>query len=503
MIARTFFAPLMIAVSAFAEGCLLESANAQASAAEEFDGAPNNGAPNIILIYADDLGWKDISANGAKYYSTPNIDHLVNQGAWFTQAYANAPNCAPSRASLMTGGYTPRHGIFTVDSAARGESKHRSVVPPDNLTQLDPDSFTLADGLKQAGYTTGIIGKWHLGLVSPKEYGFDVSIAAKEYGTPPSYFAPYRSGSEELEDIEVLEDIAADAVEGEYLTDRLAREAVEFVVKNKERPFFLFLSHYAVHVPHQAKADIEAKYRSDPLANQAFNPTYAAMIEILDQAVGSVLDSLEEHALTENTLVIFSSDNGPFGPTSEAKPLRGSKGMLYEGGIRVPMIWYWPGKIPGGISIDTPVIGTDLFPTLLAFAHGDVSDYGFVDGVNLYPLLISGETLADRFLYWHFPAYLERYEGDSSVVSPWRTGPVSAVRFGVWKLVDFLGSETVELYDLSKDIGETTDVSRQYPEIAVFLLEELERWRSDVKAPMPEGPNPEFDREALAGFTPD
>ena len=440
--------------------------------------------PNIILIYIDDLGWRDLGVSGNQYVETPNIDALASEGLLFTDAYANAPNCAPSRASLISGQYTPRHGIYTVGSAARGRSRFRKLVPVRNKTALDLSVVTIAEALAPAGYTSGHVGKWHLGGEGnlPTDQGFDWSVAGNELGRPPSYFYPYGDSTRSVPGLR------GSGREGEYLTDRLTDEAIRFIQEHRDRPFFLYLSHYAVHTPLQAKPELIEHYRAKP-GDDRMDPIYAAMVHSTDEGVGRVLDALDMLELSENTVVIFHSDNGGFGPATSMEPLRGSKGMLYEGGIREPLIIRWRGGIAPGVS-HKPVIGSDLYPTILALAGAAPPGGHTLDGVSLLPLLIQeGEFPARRPLFWHFPAYLE---ADRSVPGPWRTTPAGAIRLGDYKLIEFFEDGRQELYNLREDIGEQHDLASRQPEKTRELLATLRAWRDAVNAPVPTEPNPEY-----------
>ncbi len=439
--------------------------------------------PNIVIIYADDLGWRDLGIMGSGYYQTPHIDALARSGIRFTNAYANAPNCAPSRASLLSGQYTPRHGIYTVASAARGDTRRRRLIPVENQTTLDLEIVTIAEALREVGYTTGHVGKWHLGGAGalPEDQGFEVNVGGNEFGSPASHFFPYRSDRRHVPGLEV-------GTEGEYLTDRLTNEAIAFLDANATRPFFLYLSHYAVHTPIEAKDQDIEHFRIPDGVDGHDDPTYAAMIAALDAGVGRILDTLDRLDLSDRTIVIFFSDNGGFGPVTSMAPLRGSKGMLYEGGIRVPMIIRWPGVTAGDGVAEEPVIGTDLFPTLLEMVGAKLPADRPLDGVSLVPLL-RGASLGMRPLFWHFPAYLE---ADRSVPGPWRTTPASAVRLGDYKLLHFFEQDVWELYDLSTDLSERINlIDRDVPR-AAELRRILEDWWEDVDAWMPTEPNPEF-----------
>ena len=428
--------------------------------------------PNIVFIYIDDLGWGDVGFNGSTYYETPNIDQLASQGIIFSHAYANAPNCAPSRASLMIGQYTPRHKIYTVGTSKRGQEDDRRMIPVPNMENLPLHYTTLAEALNDAGYITGHFGKWHLGDTGfhPEDQGFDVNVGGYKSGSPHGgYFPPYHNPK------------LTDGHDGEYLTDRLTNEAVAFIEQNKQEPFFLYLSHYAVHTPIQAHADIKAKYeRKAPDGGQK-NPTYAAMIESVDRSVGSILEQIAALELTDNTLVIFYSDNGGAVQATSNQPLRGYKGMLYEGGIRVPLAVKWPAKITADRLDSTPVSGIDFYPTLLEIA-GAESPAHTVDGTSLVPIFIENGGLAARNIYWHFPAYLEAAKGMSG---PWRTTPAGAIRSGDYKLIEFFENGALELYNLRKDPGESENLAHQLPEKTELLHEKLRDWREKIGADMP------------------
>ena len=444
--------------------------------------------PNIVLIYADDLGWRDLTVQGSSYYETPNIDRLATEGIRFTDAYANAPNCAPSRAALMSGQYAPRTGIYTVASAARGPAEERALLPVENETTLDLDVVTIAEVLSAAGYATGHAGKWHLGGEGflPEDQGFTWSIAGNEAGAPPDYFYPYARGDRRVPGLE-------DGAEGEYLPERLVDESIGFIDRSQDSPFFLYLSHYTVHTPIQAREEITERYRAKAPSNGHENPTYAAMIESLDQGVGRILDALEERGLSDNTVVIFASDNGGFGPVTSMAPLRGSKGMLYEGGIRTPLIMRWPDEIEPGATSATPVIGVDLYPTLAELAGAPLPDTQPLDGVSLLPTLMRSGDVPERDLIWHFPAYLE---ADRSVADTWRTTPASALRRGPYKVIHFFEDDRWEVYDLSSDASETNDLAGARLELTEALRSGLQTWWTDIDAFVPTEPNPLYRGEA-------
>lgn len=444
--------------------------------------------PNILFILVDDWGWTDLSSAGSKYYETPNIDRLRKEGMWFSQAYSVGPNCAPSRASLMTGKYTPRHGIYTVGNADRGNSVDRKLIPIENNTVLNPSFVTVAEELKNAGYSTGLIGKWQLGGkgkgADAHAQGFDHVIGGT--GGTSAYFYPYNKDGK----ASPHEGITS-GEEGEYLTDRLTDEALKFLDGNKQKPFFLYLSYFAVHTPIEAKADIISKYKSKKGDSNHYNPVYAAMIQSADEGIGRVLKQLDVLNLAENTLVVFFSDNGGMGAVTAQHPLPGSKGMLYEGGVRVPLIVKWPGKTKAGSLTDSPVIGVDFYPTLLEVANIQKPLNTDVDGDSFVPLL-SGKPAPQRDIFWHFPAYLEAYKGDKRNKDAFRTRPVSTIRSGDFKLHQFYEDGRVELYNIRADIGETKDLSKYNPVKTKELKDKLEAWKQKTNAPIPTQLNPEY-----------
>ena len=438
-----------------------------------FTGCSQPQPPNIVLIYIDDLGWRDMGFMGSTYYETPHIDGLAASGMTFTDAYANAPNCAPSRAALLSGQYAPRHGVYTVASAERGESRFRKLIPTVNTTSLDTSTVLISEALQQAGYTTAHFGKWHLGNneYAPGNQGFNVADEAS-WRTKRSHFMPDT---------------------GEYMADYLTDRAIDFLGEQGREPFFLYLSHYGVHTPIESKPEKIEKFSQKEGDAHHFDPTYAGMIESIDESVGRVLAALEEEGFAENTVVLFFADNGGYGPITKMHPLRGAKGMLYEGGIREPLVVRWPGKVQAGSSSDTPVIGVDLYPTFLDVAGISSSASYTLDGESLLPILAGEGSLEREAIYWHFPAYLEAYR-DSEV--PWRTTPVAAVRSGDYKLIEFFGEDQLELYNLKEDIGERNNLAEEMPEKVDELYAMMQTWREQVNAPVPTELNPEFDADA-------
>jgi arylsulfatase A-like enzyme len=433
---------------------------------------------NVVFVLADDVGWADLGCYGSTYHKTPNIDRLATEGLRFTNAYAACPVCSPTRASIMTGKYPQRLGI-TDWLPGRPDRPDQKLKRPTLVTDLPASEMTLAVAFKQAGYVTGHIGKWHLGGkdASPDKRGFDVNIAGDHTGTALSYFAPFADKSGRF--MPGLEN----APEGEYLTDRLAAEAEKFIEHNKDKPFFLYLPHYAPHTPMRAKAEKIAKYKPRP-AGQQGNPTYAAMLESLDEAVGRVLKKLDDLKLADHTVVIFTSDNGglatlegmPTAPTCNA-PLREGKGYLYEGGIRVPLIVKWPNETTPGSTKTVPVSSIDYFPTLCD-ACGIKSD-AKVDGISLVPALKGGKIERDS-LYWHYPHYANQ-----------GSKPGGAIRSGNFKLIEFYENDRRELFDVVADVGENKNLAAEKPDVVKQLADKLVAWRKEVGAKLPT-PNPDY-----------
>jgi len=459
-----------------AAGCTLPSTSGQAS----YD----RRRPNIVFIFIDDMGWRDVGFMGSEYYETPNIDRLASQGMVFTNAYSNAPNCAPARACLLSGQYSPRHGVYTVASSSRGKSKLRKLIPIENTTELDSNIVTIAEAIKPAGYVSASIGKWHLGddpEFGPIAQGFDVNVGGYSAGHPQKgYFVPYKNPE------------LPDGPQGEYLTDRLTDEALNFIETNKGQPFFLYLPHYAVHTPLQAKEKLIEKYKKKPGSNGQNNPKYAAMIESTDQGVGRIMNKLDELGLTEDTIIFFFSDNGGVRTITSNEPLRGGKGMLYEGGIREPMAVRWPGVVEPGTTSDTPVIGVDLFPTILEMAGVPIPKDKLLDGVSILPLLRGQGNLQREAIFWHFPAYLQgKAEGARDPY--FRTRPAGAVRAGDFKLIEYFEDGVLELYNLADDISEQNNLADVMPKKAAELHQLMLAWRQEVNAPVPTELNPEYN----------
>lgn len=430
--------------------------------------------PNIVLIMADDLGWKDLHCYGNDQLDTPALDQFAKEGMLFTNAYAAAPVCSPTRAAMMTGqaparlkltNHAPGHRAgFSLEGSTFGEAE--------SVRNLALSYETLAEHLSEAGYRTAHVGKWHLSYVPrgqknptelelrPEHQGFDINIGGCFQGGPPSYFAPYR--------IPAL----PDGEEGEYLPERLADEAINFIKEKREAPFFLHWSPYSVHYPMQAREELIAKYR-ERKGESIPNPVYAAMIEAMDTEIGRFLKALDEAGLREDTLVIFKSDNGGYDGSNH--PLRGVKGMLYEGGIRIPWMARWPNRIQAGSTCETPVISTDCFPTLLEVAGVPLDPDSPMDGESHLPLFAKSADFARKAIYFHYPNYafhkLNRLGG--------------VVREGDFKLIKRYEKGKLELFNLKEDIGEANNLSEKSPELAKRLEKKLDAWLLEVGAAMP------------------
>jgi len=434
--------------------------------------------PNVVLIFADDLGWKDLGCTGSDFYESPNIDRLAQDGVLFTSAYSCAGNCAPSRACLISGQYTPRHGVYAVGSTDRGPRELMRMIPIPNSRELAIENVTIAEAMKAAGYATGMFGKWHLGNTPktlPDAQGFDTTLLP---GT--------RSGPDDPKHIYTI-----------------TRAACEFIEKNKDRPFFAYVAHHAIHTALQARPGTLAKFEAKKPGTQHSYALYAGCTYDLDDGVGLLLNKLDELGLADNTLVLFTSDNGGT-PRSSQEPLRGSKGCYYEGGIRVPMIVRWPGRAQRGMACDTPVSNVDFYPTFLAAAGASPPAGKALDGESVLPLLKGDDRLTRKAIFWHFPGYLNNAvpRGRDPV---FRTRPVSVIRKGDWKLHlyheewvldggrDRLETNrAVELYNLVEDIGERNDLALRRKDKRDELLDDLLAWLKATKARLPSERNPGY-----------
>jgi arylsulfatase A-like enzyme len=442
--------------------------------------------PNIVLVLIDDYGWADTGCYGSTYHRTPNIDALAARGMRFTDAYAAAPVCSPTRAALMTGKHPARLHL-TDWLPGREDKPNQQLARPIIRQQLPLEEITLAEALKQAGYATAHIGKWHLGGAGfePEKQGFDVNVAGDHTGTPLSYFAPFQRDGRLMPKL-------ATAPAGEYLSDRLTAEAERFIEQHKDNPFFLYFPHYAVHIPMRAKADLIAKYRAltKPERGQN-NPVYAAMIESMDDSIGRLARKLEQLGLHDNTVFMFTADNGglsvsegPDTPATDNTPLRAGKGYLYEGGIRVPLIVAWPKQIRARSVNRTPVYSADLFATAVELAG--LKNTTGLDGMSLLPLLTGRGRFKRDTLYWHYPHY-----SNQSINGGHLDQPGAAIRHGDYKLIEFYQDTRVELYDLKTDLGEKNDLARARPQQVESLRKRLAAWRQALGAQMMT-PNPGY-----------
>lgn len=501
--------------------------------------ATEHRKPNIVFVLIDDMGWTDVGVYGSSFYETPNIDRLAADGMRFTDAYATCHVCSPSRASILTGKYPARLGL-TDWLQGRGDRPYQPLKRASNKQALPMEETTIAEALREQGYRTGMFGKWHVGEAEggPLKQGFDVQVPQNWYkGWPKAgYHYPF-----EMDGIE--------GGKGDYLTDNLTDEALRFIEESKDQPFFLYMSYFAVHDPIQGRADLVAKYtekrRSLPQDDKPFvlegnpdaetkftpeqldamiqtpayaayrwlpnrmvkikqrqdNPQFAAQVECVDENIGRLLARLKDLGLDENTIVIFTSDNGGMSAANLSNdsrnidpkqldsayagsvlPLRGAKGWMYEGGIRVPLIVKWPGKVKAGTESAEPVIGTDFYPTILEMVGLPLMPEQHADGVSLAPILGKQKGLGRDAIYWHFPHYSNH--GLQS--------PGAAIRSGQYKLLEYFENGTVQLFDLSEDLGEQNDLSKMRPEIVKHLLEKLQKWRDEVGAKMMP-PNPGYD----------
>ena len=444
----------------------------------------NNKNPNIVLIVADDLGWTDLSFMGSNYYQTPNIDRLAKRGITFYNAYASATNCSPSRASMLSGKYTPEHGIFTVGESERGNKKTRKLIPIENKEEIGKDFFLIPEMLKTLGYTNGHFGKWHLGKEGnyPEQNGFDVNFGGCENGGPGKggYTSPYNNPK------------IKDGPVGEYLTDRIGNEVVNFIDENQSKTFFAYVPFYSVHTPIEPKLEYEKKYRKikgDQYHNRA---DFAGMIQSLDENVGKILDKIQELNLIEKTLIIFTSDNGGIRSISNQFPLRAGKGSYYEGGIKVPLIFSWGKKIAANTKSYERVSNIDFFPTIK-----NIVGYKKrieLEGVDLSPVF-NDMKLPERSLFFHFPIYLEPYDvyKDNGTDPLFRTKPGSVIIKNDWKLHHYFENNSIELYNLIEDVSESKNLSEENKEKTNELYEELNKWRKRNNAPIPYKINPDYD----------
>ncbi len=425
--------------------------------------------PNVILVLMDDMGWRDVGFMGNGFVETPHLDALAKRGVVFTQAYASAPNCAPTRACLMSGQVTPRHGVYTVvdPRQPRGSPWHK-LMAAESKEELATDIVTIPEALKTRGYATGFFGMWNLGRgrqgpVTPGGQGFDTVAFPETIGFGKDAYFDDR---------------------GNYLSDRLTDEVLAFVERNRDKPFFAYLAEHAVHAPLEPKPDLEAKYEKKAAASRdrRDDPAYAATIEAVDANVGRIVAALAKFGLADDTVIVFTSDNG--GTPRYTPPLHGSKGELYEGGIRVPLVVAGPGVVKPGKTCDSPVASVDFYPTFLELSGATAPEGQKLDGTSLAPLL-AGRKAAPRKLFWHFPCYIGH------------AAPSSAIRHGNLKLVEFFGDGgRLELYDLAADPNEEHDLAKQRPTDAAALAKALRDWQRETHAVIPIAANPNYDPKA-------
>jgi arylsulfatase A-like enzyme len=457
------------------------------------DKQPASAKPNFILILVDDLGWADVGCFASTYYETPNIDRLAKEGMKFTNAYAACAVCSPTRAAVMTGRYPARLGVTDwIRSRFQGGAipadrknpteyvggANRRLLCPPNAFWMELDEITIAEALKPAGYTSCHIGKWHLGPDDwyPDKQGFDCNIGGCDYGQPPTYFDPYfRKGQGSIPTLQPRK-------EGEYLTDRESDEAARFITDHADKPFFLYMAHYAVHTPIEAKPDLTQKYQAKPPTQQK-NARYAAMVESVDNAVGRIIETVRRCNIEDNTMIIFTSDNGGLLPITNNFPLRSGKGYPYEGGIREPLIVRWPAVVKPSTQSDAPVTSVDYFPTICAAAGVRLPADRDIDGVSIMPLLTQKGTIRRDAIFWHFP----HYRGKDVT-------PYSIIRQGDWKLIKRYDGKEFELFNLKDDLAETTDLAEEMPEKTKQLDNRLMQWLKLTNAKMPR-PNPDYSKD--------
>ena len=463
------------------------------------------GAPplNFVFILVDDLGQRDLGCYGSTFYETPNLDALAQSGMRFTSAYSACQVCSPTRASIQSGKYPARlHTTDYFGGPTRDEAlvmprfKHRRLLPPNYSEQLPLEEVTIAEALQEVGYATFFTGKWHLGPQGywPEDQGYEINIGGNRAGHSKTYFSPYNNPK------------LTDGPAGEQLDERLAHETVKFVNDHRDKPFLAFFSQFDVHLPLQTKPELKAKYaakakrwegeaptepefakeRASNVRQIQKHPVYAGMVETMDAAVGIVLRGLEEAGVADRTVVIFTSDNGGLStaegaPTSNL-PFRGGKGWAYEGGLRVPLIIRWPGVTKPGSQCEDYIISTDYYPTMLDMAALPPRPEQHVDGKSFAPLLRDeAADFARGPIYWHYPHY-----GNQGGV------PARAIRDGQWKLIEFMEDDTLELYNLSDDLGEHRNLVATEPERVERMKNMLHDWCDSVGAQMPT-PNPNHE----------
>jgi arylsulfatase A-like enzyme len=480
------FTALLIALSLF---CVLADRTEVVAAEKE--------RMNVLFILADDLGWRDLGVEGSTFYETPNIDRIANLGMRFTQGYAACQVCSPSRASIMTGKTPARHGITDWIGAPEGTGWKRNtrMLPPRYERQLAADDITLAEAFREAGYRTFFAGKWHLGGEGsfPEDHGFEINKGGHHRGSPPGgFFSPYKNPK------------LSDGPAGESLPLRLGRETAKFIDQHADKPFLAYLSFYSVHAPIQSTKTRWAKYRekasklpavknrflidrTSPVRQVQDHPVYAGMVEAMDDGVGLALAALKRNGLMDNTIIVFTSDNGGVsagdGKATSNLPLRGGKGRQWEGGIREPYHIVWPGVVKSGSICNVPVIGTDFYPTLLEMTGLPARPKQHVDGVSLVPLL-RGASIDKRPLYWHYPHYGNQ-GGEPSAI----------IRDGDWKLIHYYEDGSDELYNLAQDEEEQKNLAKLNPDRVKSMYDRLFAWLKETGARKPTV-NPNFNAQA-------
>jgi len=442
--------------------------------------------PNVVLILVDDLGWTDLSCYGSKFYETPHIDRLAASGVRMTCGYSACTVCSPTRAAVLTGKYPAR--LHITDWIAGHQRPFAKLRPPAWTQHLPHEEVTIAEMFKAYGYATAHVGKWHLGEeeYGPLTQGFAVNIGGNHRGQPPAYFFPYERNEIKLPGLSAGQP-------NEYLTDRLTDEASGFITANKDRPFLLYLPHYGVHTPLQAKPEKIARYAAKAdSSNPQHHATYAAMIESLDEGIGRLIGHLDKLQRRERTIIVFTSDNGglELNQVTANDPLRAGKGSAYEGGVRVPLIVSYPPAIKAGTTSDVPAMSIDLLPTLMNLCGLPQEEtWPAWDGVSIAPALTGQREVKREALYWHYPHY-----------HPGGATPYGAVRAGDWRLIEFYETGELELYHLKDDVGENRDLAAEQPAKRDELAGLLRKWRTATRAQMPL-PNPDHDpvRDAEAG----
>jgi arylsulfatase A-like enzyme len=457
--------------------------------------------PNIILVLVDDMGWHDAGFTGNTFIETPTLDKLARDGLVFDRGYANAPNCAPGRAAIMSGQYAPRTDVYTMMSGDMGDKQLRRVLVPPTKMYLEPKIVTLAEMLKGAGYRTAQIGKWNLGsgeVRGPLGQGFDVNLGGFRGGDMrDGYFAPY----DYLPGLE-------NAPKGEYITNRLTDEAIRFIEQDDAHPFFIYLSHYAPHFPFEAPEARVKKYRHKS-GGDGVLPEYAAMVDIIDENLGRILTALDAKHIAGNTVIIFTSDNGGNRYAAPLAPLRGNKSQLYEGGLRVPFFIWWPGHVATQRT-NEPAMAIDLYPTLMHIAGVSAIDQS-LDGVDLTPLFApSSSTVSSAAspsmastqpvlprdaLFWYFPAYVASTDIDAPD-NLFTQRPAAVIQQQGWKLISYLDGTAPELYDLASDPSEKNNLAAREPQKVQALETRLHQWMAQMNLPLTLPPNPDFSAEA-------